>query len=55
MVEKLQRTRFKICGETHEGKAKNKRERLEQLNEVGSHLRIQFWKEYQCTKTEEKQ
>lgn len=52
-MDKLQRTDFKICGETHEGKAQGKREMLEQLNEVGSHLRVQFWKKHQCTKNRE--
>lgn len=32
-------------------KGRLEREMLEQLNEVGSHLRVQFWKEYQCTKS----
>lgn len=55
VVDKLQRTGFKICRETHEEKAEKKREMLEQLNEVGSHLRLQFWKECQCTKSRGKQ
>lgn len=46
----FQRTGFKICGETHEGKAEGKKKTLKQSNEIRSHLRVQFWKEYQCTK-----
>lgn len=44
VVMSFKRTGFKICGQTHKGKAEGKTEMFKQLHEIGNNLKVQFWK-----------
>lgn len=44
VVISFKRTGFKICGQTHKGKAEGKSEMFKQLNEIGNNLKVQSWK-----------